>query len=102
MVPGAGTKIGQAEINYSEYLDWPTDNGAPNYAIELRIPKSALGISNGGTADLLATVSCTNDVIVIENFNYSEIPEFTTIAIPVGMIIGLFYLFRRKRQSKGE
>jgi hypothetical protein len=98
MVPGAGTKTRHADINYTLYSDWPADNGADNYVIEMAVPKSALGISGSGTADLLATVSCTNDVIEIKDFHY-EIPEFTTVAIPVGMIIGLFYFFSRKRKQ---
>jgi len=102
MVPGTGTKTEHAEINYTLYHDWDWDNGADNYVIEMKVPKTALGISSNGTADLLATVSCTNDVLLIKDFYYSEIPEFTTIAIPVGMIFGLFYFYRRKRQSREE
>jgi hypothetical protein len=85
------------DIVYKED-DW-MEGSTKNYVIEMRIPKSALGISeNGGTANLLATQSCTNDIIS-EGFEYTQIPEFTTVAIPVGMIIGLFYFFSRKRKQ---
>ena len=42
-----------------------------------------------------------NDV-VLEITNVNLVPEFTTIAIPAGMILGLFYFFRRKRQGREE
>ncbi|PXF52013.1 MAG: hypothetical protein C4B56_07430 [Candidatus Methanophagaceae archaeon] len=97
-----GTKTGHAEVVYKLYEDWPSDNGASNYVIEMKVPKDALGISGNGTADLLATVSCTNDALVIEDFTYTPVPEFTTIAVPLAMVLGLFYYYRRKRQGEGE
>ena len=93
-----GTKTGHAEVVYKLYSDWSYDNGAPNYVIEIKVPKSALGISGNGTANLLASVSCTNDALVIEGFTYTTVPEFTTIAVPLAIILGLFYCYRRKRQ----
>jgi len=92
-------KTGAAEIFYTDYLDWPSDNQKPNYVIEMRVPKSALGISSSGHIDLVATLSCINDVMII-GLDYTPIPEFTTIALPVCMILGLFYFFRRKRQTE--
>jgi len=92
-----------ADIAYVEddWLDGPGE-GYANYVIEMRIPKSALGISDqGGLFNLLATQSCTNDIIVT-SFDYTPIPEFTTIAVPVGIILGIFYFYRRKRQSREE
>ena len=100
MVPGAGAKTGHADVVYTSYDDWPSDNGAANYVIEMKVPKTALGISSNGHADLLATVSCTNDVIVIENFHYSEIPEFATIALPVASILGLLFFFNHRKRRK--
>jgi len=94
-----GTKTGHAEVVYKLYSDWSFDNGASNYVIEMKVPKDALGISGNGTADLLATVSCTNDALVIEDFTYTTVPEFTTIAVPLAIILGLFYYYRRKRQG---
>jgi hypothetical protein len=100
MVDNPGiTKTGAAEIVYMGYSDWPFDNGKPNYVIEMRVPKSALGISSSGHVDLVATLSCINDVMKI-GLDYTPIPEFTTIALPVCMILGLFYFFRRKRQTE--
>jgi len=92
-----------ADIAYvvDDWLDGPY-GGYANYVIEMRIPKSALGISDqDGVLDLLAAQSCTNDIITT-GFDYTPIPEFSTIAIPVGMIFGLFYFYRRKRQSREE
>jgi len=97
-----GTKTGHAEVVYKLYSDWSYDNGASNYVIEMKVPKDALGISGNGTADLLATVSCTNDALVIEDFTYTPVPEFTTIAVPLAMVLGLFYYYRRKRQGEGK
>ena len=97
-----GTKTGHAEVVYKSYSDWSYDNGASNYVIEMKVPKDALGISGNGTADLLATVSCTNDALVIEDFTYTPVPEFTTIAVPLAMVLGLFYYYRRKRQGEGK
>jgi len=98
----SGTKTGEAEIVYTGYTDWPTDNGAANYVIEMKIPKSALGISAQGEVDLCATVSCTNDVITIKDFHYSEIPEFATIALPLAATIGMFMFFDNRRKQEEE
>jgi len=48
--------------------------------------------------DLLATVSCANDVISVENFHYTSIPEFTTVAAPMGAVLGFVYALRRRRK----
>lgn len=74
------------------------DFGIPNYVIEVKVQRTSLG--NPSFSNMRATTSCGNDGVELENVVW-EIPEFTTIAIPAGMIIGLFYLFRRKKQSKG-
>jgi len=101
MVQGSGRSVliweaTGADIAYVED-DWE-DEGYANYVIEMRIPKSALGISDqGGLLKLLATQSCTNDIIVT-SFDYTPIPEFATIAIPLVMTLGLFYYYRRKRR----
>ena len=101
MVPGAETTYTEhANVVYTLYSDWSSDNGAANYVIEMKVPKTALRISSNGAADLLATVSCTNDVIVIENFQYSEIPEFATIALPVASILGLLFFFNYRKRKK--
>ena len=70
-----------------------------NYIIEISVPRSALGSPSAGQlANLYATLWCGNDVIELQSVEF-YIPEFTTIAIPVGMIIGLFYFFSRKRKQ---
>lgn len=101
---GSGTEVGTAVVAYGPYTgswNWDPD-GSANYVIEIEISKAALGITEEQTGNLLATESCANDVISIQDYHFTPIPEFTTIAIPVGMIFGLFYFYRRKRQSKEE
>jgi len=79
------------------------DYSYSNYIIEISAPRTALGSpSNGDVSKLHTTIWCGNDVIEIEQVTWEEIPEFSTIAIPVGMIFGLFYFYRRKRQSREE
>jgi hypothetical protein len=79
------------------------DYSYSNYIIEISAPRTALGSpSNGQLSDLHTTIWCGNDVIDLKEVTWEEIPEFTTIAIPVGMIFGLFYFYRRKRQSREE
>jgi hypothetical protein len=70
-----------------------------NFIIEIKIDKADIAAS-GATLGLSPgrvhyTASCGNDPII---------PEFLSIAIPVGMLVGLFYVVRRKRQKedKGE
>ena len=99
----ANTNPEDMDIVYKD--DWgPPDRNecyTKNYVIELRIPKSALGISTeeGGVLNLLATQSCTNDIITAE-FEYTSIPEFPTVALPVCAILGLFYVFSGRRRDE--
>ena len=79
------------ETNYN-------DNRKYNYVIEMKVPKSLLGISSGsGTANLVSAVSCTNDVVKIFQLHY-QIPEFPVILIPIGIILGFFYYHRNKQK----
>jgi hypothetical protein len=42
---------------------------------------------------------CGNDEIEIGKFKWTaDIPEFPTIALPVAIIIGLMYVFQRKKR----
>jgi EamA domain-containing membrane protein RarD len=41
-------------------------------------------------------------VMAVPAVAYWKIPEFTTIAIIVGMIYCLFYFYQRKRQSRAD
>lgn len=99
-----GTKASQsANVAYTN-IHIASDNGVGNWVIEIEAPRDALGEGWLGNVDLHATISCGNDLIELEHFTTSEseteIPEFTTIAVPVCMILGLFYFFRRKRQTE--
>ena len=97
----SGTVTDTAEVIYQN--SGISDNGCGNYIIEISVPRSALGSpSSDQLSNLHATMSCGNDEIEIKGVSWDEIPEFATIAIPVGMIFGLFYFYRRKRQSKEE
>ena len=99
IISGKHTGDGSVEYNNSRIYD----NGRTNYIIEISVPRAALGNpSSGQLSNLHATITCGNDVIGIEDVTWEEIPEFTTIAIPAGMILGLFYFYRRKRQSREE
>jgi len=97
----SGTITDTAEVEYVN-SNRP-DNDCDNYIIEISVPRSALGSpSSDQLSNLHATMSCGNDEIEIEGVSWEAIPEFATIAIPVGIIFGLFYFYRRKRQSKEE
>lgn len=73
------------------------DQGKPNYVIEMAIPKTAVGVTGPLTEGMIHLCdACGNDKID------NPIPEFLTIAIPVGAILGLIYVHRRKRQGKGR
>ncbi|MEA2075111.1 MAG: PEF-CTERM sorting domain-containing protein, partial [Euryarchaeota archaeon] len=74
------------------------DYGYGNYVVEFSAPKTAFD-SNANSGNLGVTIWCGNDRIDLEGVTF-EVPEFTTIAIPVCMILGLFYFFRRKRQNE--
>ena len=74
-----------------------SDHGTTNHVIEISVPRTALG--NPSFSNLHATTSCGNDVVELENVAW-EVPEFSTIAVPLGMTLGLFYYYRRKRQRE--
>jgi len=96
-----GKPTGNGLISYND--THISDNERTNYIIEVSVPRDALGNPPGTQlSNLHATITCGNDVIELEEVTWEEIPEFTTIAIPVGMIFGLFYFYRRKRQSREE
>ena len=78
----------------------PNDHSMSNYVVEISAPKSAF--ENPDSGDLHLITWCANDRIDLVKVPFGEIPEFSTIAIPAGMIVGLFYFYRRKRQSKEE
>jgi hypothetical protein len=88
-----------SDIAYVED-DW-TEGGTKNYVIEFRIPKSALEITGSGVLNMMATQSCTNDLILGE-ISYTPIPEFATIAIPTIAILGLFLFFNNRKRRKED
>ena len=81
-LPGGNDNAGSAQIAYTESWINHDDFGYPNYVIELAIPKSALGNpGNIGLNQIHLTQNCQNDHIFI--------PEFPSIAVSLGAIIGL-------------
>jgi len=92
-----GTPMGSGTVNTGSL---PNDHSKSNYVVEISAPKTAFEDPDSG--DLHLITWCANDRIDLEEVPFGEIPEFATIAIPAGIIFGLFYFYRRKRQSKEE
>jgi hypothetical protein len=94
---------GLPQDNSWDYSTWGLGQfDGSNHIIEIRVPRAAIGSPTGGQlASLYATLFCSNDVIRIGEVKFN-IPEFATVAVPVCMILGMFYFFRRKRQNEGE
>lgn len=91
----AGTKVDDAAGSYvtcgSCNSGSGIDQGQLIYIVELSIPKSALGLESGESVnfgDITLTDRCTNDVI--------NIPEFMTILIPIGIVLGIVFYYRRR------
>nr|WP_304364442.1 PEF-CTERM sorting domain-containing protein [Methanosarcina sp. KYL-1] len=109
-----GTFAGTAELVYvnsntDETVDYGSDaynpNGVltvPNYVIEAKIPKSALGNPSAGQAsNIHVSIGCGNDVIELIPVSFeTEIPEFPTVAMPVCAILGLFYIFGGRHRKE--
>ena len=88
-----GTAIGA-------YVQIPvSDNGEPNYVVEVAIPKDKVGMAGKNLTDsplpkmIYTCDACGNDHV--EN----PIPEFLTVAIPAGMVIGLVYIWKRRQRK---
>jgi hypothetical protein len=84
--------IGGANVLEKNDQEIPTDN----FIIEIKIDKADIGVPSGTTLDLRPgrihyTSPCGNDPVI---------PEFLTVGIPIGMLLGLFYVLRRKRRSQ--
>ncbi|MEA2075112.1 MAG: hypothetical protein U9O85_05205 [Euryarchaeota archaeon] len=60
-------------------------------------PESQVEVTTKAGNDQVCNGYVTGPIV---ECNGNEIPEFTTVAIPVCMIFGLFYFFRRKRQNE--
>lgn len=109
----SGTLAGTAELVYvdadaDETVDYGSDyyqpNGeleVPNYIIEAKIPRSALGNPTvGQTSNIHVSIGCGNDVIELIPVSFNtEIPEFPTIVLPVCAILGLFIVFNGRRRD---
>lgn len=78
------------------------DGGFKNYIIEGKINRSYLGNpKENQLSNIHLTMYCGNDKIEIGGFKWpSEIPEFPALAFPVASIMGIVYIFNRKK-SKG-
>ena len=72
------------------------DNGYTNYFVEIAIPKDAVGMAGKNLPDpplpkrIYFPENCGNDSGGI------TIPEFPVLLIPLGVILGAIYFFRRK------
>jgi len=82
----SGSKVGDAKLVYTG--DWllTEDNSYPNYVIEVAIPKSVVGVE-GKTVPFSAIMYVDN--CINEHMHY--VPEFPTIAISLGAVIGMIF-----------
>ena len=89
--------LGFAQVNYASL--GISDHGRNNWVVEIGIPKAAVGNPDlpddpaQAIMDFWISETCGND-------SGPSIPEFLTIVIPAGMLVGLFYVVRRKRQRE--
>ena len=93
---GGYNKTGNATGNYSNI--GVSDYGYDNYVIEMAIPKDAVGMAGKNLTDpptkrIHIADTCGNDHID------NPIPEFLTVAIPAGMVIGLVYIWKRRQRK---
>jgi hypothetical protein len=90
-LPGGGV-VGHAQISYTDSWINHVDHGSNQHVIELTIPKADVGVDgNVALSNFLITQNCQNDRIFV--------PEFPTIAVSIGAILGLIfviYVVRKK------
>ena len=90
-MPG-GHVSGHAQISYSSSWVNHVDHGSKQYVIELTIPKSDVGVTgNVALSNFMITQNCQNDRIFV--------PEFPTIAVSIGAILGLIFVIYIVRQK---
>ena len=101
-----GTVVGTANVKYVDQDIF--DFGYTNWVIEISVPKSVFG-NFDRFGKLHTTLYCGNDLVEINHCHAptppptstpplsEEIPEFSTIAIPLGVTLALFYYFRRRK-----
>lgn len=99
-----GSVVGQAQIAYTSSWINHVDEGSPQYVIELSIPKAVVGLGQTETAE---TTSSSGNV-GLSNFHITQncqndslyVPEFPTMAVSVGAILGLVFVVYSLRQNK--
>jgi hypothetical protein len=94
-----GNYEGSATIQYLQASQ--SDNGVPNYIIEAKIPKSAIGNPSAGQmADLHLTIGCGNDEIELSPVKFNtNVPEFPTVVLPFAAVMGLMLIFGRRNKD---
>lgn len=91
-MPGGGV-VGSAQIAYTDAWINHMDKGKINYVIEMAIPKADVGVTgNVALSNFLLTQNCLNDNIYV--------PEFPTVAISVGAILGIVFMIYIVGQKK--
>jgi len=93
-LPGGGV-VGHAQFAYTGSWIDHVDQGSPQHVIEIAFPKSVAGLTgqNVALSNFLITQGCENDRIFV--------PEFPTIAVSVGAILGMIFVVYSVRR-KGE
>jgi hypothetical protein len=107
-LPGGGV-VGQAQLAYTSSWINHVDHGSAQYVIETIIPKANVGLGNNvafssvgtavssnnvGLSNFLLTQNCENDRIFV--------PEFPTIAVSVGAILGMIFVIYSVRRKDQE
>lgn len=94
------TATGTATVVYTNAHIGP-DNGAGNWVIEIRAPKTAIGQpQQGSMSNLHATISCGNDIIELEEYSWDfSVPEFVSGSVAFLIVLltpGFAYLMSKK------
>jgi hypothetical protein len=104
-LPGGGV-VGQAQIAYTSSWINHVDHGSNQYVIELVIPKTDVGLANNVGINSAATAVSTRNV-ALSNFLLTQncendrifVPEFPTIAVSVGAILGMIFVIYSVRRK---
>ncbi|HDS45794.1 MAG TPA: hypothetical protein ENN68_06855 [Methanomicrobia archaeon] len=102
-VGGNFATIAHVNSGHNDNVHTYTSNikSGPNWIYEISVPRSALDNPlDTDLANLHLTLWCANDVIELKNAT-TEVPEFTTIALPALSLIGLFAFFNYRNKKKG-
>ena len=68
----------------------------------MAIDSSSRGVDQNNQSDDLSLVAAQDDSAVsAKDVTCALVPEYPTIAIPLVMVLGLFFYYRRKRQCEG-